>query len=86
MSQGIKETLELIKLLGTLKTIVMKHLGDGFNKSDIGAIVDDLMTKPEVKKELEIAIEGLDKIALELKDLSAMEKLTLISAVVKAIV
>lgn len=86
MTVGIKETLELVTLIANIKDICMKHLGDGFDKNDVAAIVDDMLNKQEMKQQLEMAIDGIDKVLVEVKDLSLTEKITLISAILKAII
>lgn len=81
--QGIKETTELIEFVGTIKDLVVSQLKDGFQKSDLEKIISELLNDKDIKMKLEMAIEGIDKIMLEMKDLSLTEKISLISALIK---
>lgn len=80
---GIKETTEIIECVGAIKDIVVSQLKDGFQKSDLEALINELLNKPEMKMKLEKAIEGIDQVMAEMKDLSLTEKISLISALIK---
>lgn len=80
---GIKETTEIIECVGAIKDIVVSQLKDGFQKSDLEALINELLNKPEMKMKLEKAIEGIEQVMLEMKDLSLTEKISLISALIK---
>lgn len=83
--QGIKETTEVIECLGAIKEVVVSQLKDGFQKSDLEVLVNALLNKPEMKMKLEKAVEGIDQVLAELKDLSLTEKISLISILIKHI-
>ncbi len=67
MSEGIKETKELVKALGEIITIGLKAMADGkINIMDIPLIFSLI-------KSLGDAVEGVQKVPVEIKDLSAEE-------------
>lgn len=86
MSQGINETVELVYLLGLLKKLILTHLADGFDVSDLPKILNELFENPEMVVAIQSAIDGIEKVIPECKDLSTTEKLTLISKFIKAMI
>ena len=83
---GIDQTLELVHLLGMLKKLLVKHLGDGADLADIPAILNELLNNPEMVVAIESAVDGIEKVIPECKALSMTEKLTLISKFVKCMI
>jgi hypothetical protein len=86
MSLGIKETTEVIECIGAIKNIVVVQLKDGFQKDDLEVLVTELLNNPAMKMKLEKAVEGIDLVLAELKDLSLTEKISLISLLIKHII
>lgn len=81
MSYGIKETLELVDGLEKLIEVVQKHLKDGFQWSDLLDISHEIASKEH--PEICAAIEGIDQVIPELKDLSLIEKFQLVQKLLK---
>lgn len=79
---GVKETKEVIAAAGLLKDILVKHLGDGFQASDIPKISEEFLKSPEFVA----AIAGIEEVLPELKDLDLSEKISLALDLVKAAV
>jgi hypothetical protein len=86
MSLGIKETTEVIECIGAIKNIVVVQLKDGFQKDDLEVLVTELLNNPAMKVKLEKAVEGIDLVLAEMKDLSLTEKISLISVLIKHII
>ena len=77
---GIKETKEVIIGLKSVKDILVKHLGDGFDwKEDVPQIIKDLSEDAELK----VALDGADQVLPELKDLDFSEKISLVYDLIK---
>lgn len=80
---GIEESRELILALGEVKKIIMAELADGFQfTEDVPAIV----VKLEQSKAVASAIEGIEHVLPELKDLSLAEKVSLVVTLIKAMI
>lgn len=78
---GIKETKEVIVALGILKDILVKHLGDGFQPTDLPKLSEEFLKSPEFM----VALDGVVIMLPELKDLDTAEKISLALEVIKAI-
>ena len=83
---GIENTLELVHLLGLLKKLLLKHLADGAELSDISAILNELLNNPEMVVAIETAIDGIENVIPECASLSMTEKITLISKFIKVMI
>lgn len=82
---GIQETVDVIEAVGVLKKVLVKHLADGFQVTDLVKVVEDLLGNEQAKKEIAEALEGIEKVLPELQELSWAEKITLIQKVASAI-
>lgn len=83
---GIQETVDVIEAVGVLKKVLVKHLADGFQVTDIVKIVEELLSNEQAKKEIGEAIAGIEKVLPELQDLSWAEKISLIQKIMTAII
>lgn len=71
---GVKESKELLIGVNELSLVLMKHLKDGFQAGkDAAAILGELVANEEVKNKLVEAVQGVDKVPAEIKDLSLEE-------------
>jgi hypothetical protein len=77
----IKETLELIEGLKTVKKIVESELGDGFQwQEDIQSGI----AKAQESEAVKAAIDGIAEVYPELQDLDWSEKFSIAFALIKA--
>ncbi len=76
---SIKETLEVLEAVKVLKGIIVEELKDGFQYDDIADFVGKASASPAVLA----ALDGIEAVLPELKDLSLSEKLQLVYALVK---
>lgn len=72
MSKGIKDSLELLSFLKSLASTLDESLKDG--KIDMFDVLGSIKLEPS----LAIAIDGIDEIQAELKDLNDQERQHLI--------
>lgn len=71
---GVKETKEVINLAKVITVIILKEVSkDGFQYRDLGAFI----TSPDFEAALAPAIQGIEKVGLELVDLDFFETLDL---------
>lgn len=77
---GIKETKEVVVAVGLLKDLLVKHLGDGFQASDLQKISEEFLKSPEFVA----ALAGVELVLPELKDLDLSEKISLALECIKA--
>jgi len=75
--QGIKETTEVLTALLDLSVELAKVFKDGVQVYD-SATVLALFSNPVVQEKIKAAYEGVEKVDDELKDLDAMEVLSLV--------
>jgi len=80
-NSGVKETKEGAVALIALGVYVVELSKDGLDISDAMALAARYQTDPVFAGKLRAGIEGYDKIALELKDLSVAEGVELVSAI-----
>lgn len=73
---GVKETKEAILALVILGKFVAERLKDGVQIEDAMALVTKLMDE-EFKTKVMAGVDGLDKVALEVKDLKLAEVIEL---------
>lgn len=73
MEMGIKETKEALIGVNELSLVLIKHLKDGAQLTDIMAVVDDLKNNPELLEKLKAAKEGIEQVPAEAKDISLIE-------------
>jgi hypothetical protein len=73
MSKGIEETKEALVALNEVSLKLIKVFGDGFQVSDVGAILELVMGDSEVKSAVVKAFEGYKAVPEELKDVSVLE-------------
>lgn len=72
--EGIKETKELLVGINELSLVLIKHLKDGLQVGkDATAILSELVSNDELKDKLADAVQGLDALDDELKDISLEE-------------
>lgn len=74
---GIKETQEMLAGLNMVSLFVIGRVKDGIDMSDAAAVVEKLVMDQEFKSILASAIEGVNKIPAELKDIDLSEALQL---------
>jgi hypothetical protein len=78
--QGIKETMEVLALVGVIAGFLAKELqGDGLQLTDAVKLV----LKPDFQAKLAEAVSGVTSIAGEIEDLSKYEVLDLSEFVLK---
>lgn len=70
---GIKETKEAIVGVNELSLVLIDRLKDGYQSSDLTALVQKLLMDAQFKKVLEDAAKGINDVPKELKDLSLTE-------------
>jgi hypothetical protein len=74
MSQvGVKETKEAIMGLIVLGAFVAERAKDGLKMDDVTAAIAKFMTDAEFKAQLTAAVDGIDKIPAEIKDMNLAE-------------
>ena len=78
----IKETKELVIGLMKLSGLLASHLKDGAQVADIAGIMAEVKSKPELELALVEAIKDVQKAKDEIKELSALEVVELIQAVI----
>lgn len=74
---GVTETKEVLVALNELALVVIKHVKDGVQVSDIPAIITDLMGSDAFKLALVSAVEGITKVPNEIKDVDFLEGMEL---------
>lgn len=72
-AQGIKETKELIIGVLEIGVLMIERFGDGVNLGDLLAIMNKLVFDKDFKGKISNAFDGVDKVQLEIKDLSKEE-------------
>jgi hypothetical protein len=74
MSQvGVKETKEAIMGLIVLGAFVAERAKDGIKLDDLTAAITKFMTDVEFKNQLTAAVDGIEQVPAEIKDLSLAE-------------
>lgn len=73
MEKSVKETKEVLVLVGDLAALLVEVLKDGVQIADALKIADALMKKPELVIELKAAVAGIEEVPAELKDISLDE-------------
>ena len=74
---GNKELVEALKGVLALSAVLAVALKDGVQVSDVAEVVAKLSSEP-VKSKLAAALEGIEKVPAEVKDLDVAESLQLI--------
>lgn len=74
---GVKETMEALGGLNALTIFIISQAKDGINLQDGVALVEKIMLDPEFKAKLAAAVEGINKVPAELKDLDLTESFAL---------
>ena len=74
---GINETMEALGGLNALTLFIISQAKDGISLQDGVALVEKIMLDPEFKAKLAAAVEGINKVPAELKDLDLMESFAL---------
>ena len=79
---GIKETTEVIAALGAIAPAIVKTMKDGVQVADAVTIYEQIIRNEEVKAKIMAAIENIQAIPEEVKDLQTVEiaELVLVSA------
>ena len=79
---GVKETKEC--LLGLLKITSLMALAfkDGIQAQDITVVLTKIIEDEKLKEALMLAYNGIDKVPSEVKDISLVEGLELITAAI----
>ena len=79
--RGIKESMELMLGASALTILIIKRLRDGFQMSDIVAIMSALAKQDEFKD----AIKGVTSVPKEMADISINEIMELGAAMIKEV-
>lgn len=74
---GIKETKEALDGLNSLSEEIVSLAKDGIQMGDAVKLAEDIMLKPEFKAKLAAAIEGIQKVPAEIKDIDFAEGIEL---------
>lgn len=77
MSEGIKETKELLTGLNTLAIELINVLKDGVSASDAVTLLAHISSSDSLKKALEDAYQGISAVPTEIKDINLAEALEL---------
>lgn len=78
--KGINDTVELLDASGEIAVIVYKAQKNAANASEVGTrIAAYIMAHPEVIAKLKAAADGISEVPAEIKDLSLVEILDLMS-------
>ena len=79
---GIKETTEVIAALGAIAPAIVKTMKDGVQVTDAVTIYEQIVRNEEVKAKIMAAIENIQAVPEEVKDLQIIEvaELVLVSA------
>jgi hypothetical protein len=72
-AMGVKETKEVIVGVNELAVVLIKHLKDGAQITDVMAIVDDFKNNPELLAAILAAKENIGAVPAEMKDCSFVE-------------
>lgn len=70
---GIKETKEVIVALGAIAPVIVKTIKDGVQVTDAVTIYEQLIKNEEVKAKFIAAIENIQAVPEEVKDLQMVE-------------
>jgi hypothetical protein len=74
---GIKETTEAVVGVNEVSLLLIKHLKDGAQVTDIMAIVDDIKNNPELLAAILAAKDNISAVPAEMKDCSMLEAVQL---------
>lgn len=74
---GIKETMEMLEGLNELSLFVIQKSKDGLQAKDGVELVEKLLLDADFKSKLSVAIEGINKVPAEIKDLDLNESFQL---------
>ena len=77
--QSIKETKEAILGVVALGVYITKRAKDGFDVNDATDFVQKLLVDAEFKAKLTEAVDGIDKVPEEIKNISFVQVLELAS-------
>lgn len=83
---GIKETKELLDVVGKLALKIIEISGDGFQVKDAYDIAMFVLRDPSFKGLVWEAVKGVNKIPSEIKDLDAVEAGDLVAETVGCII
>ena len=81
----VKNTKELLVAIIDLVKVVKKLPLDGFSIADAIEFAKILKENPEFLEHLKLAAEGVDQVALEVKELSLMEVAELVSTALEEV-
>lgn len=70
---GVKETKEALVGVNELSMVLIKHLKDGAQITDIMAVVEEFKNNPDLLAKLEAARENIALVPVEAKDISLIE-------------
>lgn len=70
---GIKETQEIVKVVGTLGVFVAKKLKDGAQISDVNALMNLIANDTEFQNQFKEAVVGIQNIPFEVTDIDVIE-------------
>jgi hypothetical protein len=73
MSEGIKETKEVIVAANEIALLLVDRLKDGAQVGDVVAVVEKITQDQEFKDKLSAAFENIQKVPAELADLDFIE-------------
>lgn len=79
--QGIKETREAIIGVVALGVYIVSRAKDGFNMDDAADFAQKLLLDKEFAEKIQAAVDGIDNVPGEIKDLNFVEVLQLASVI-----
>ena len=85
MSEGIKESKELLLSLISLGAFVVNAGKDGYDLADLGSFAAKIFADSKFRELLEAGVKNIDLVPAELKDVSGEEAVELIAAIVDAL-
>jgi hypothetical protein len=74
---GIQETQEVLVATNELALVVVKHVKDGVQIGDIGAVVGELISNVQFREALTKAVQNVAQVPAEIKDIDFAEGLEL---------
>lgn len=77
---GIKETQEALEAVISLSKVIVKLGADGYDLSDVVALGSLIVSDEKFRGQLVEGVQGVSKLAEELKDLEGAEVVQLLGA------
>ena len=70
---GIKETKDVIIAVNELALVIIKHVRDGFQVTDIVAVITELIGTDSFKTAIADAVSNIAQVPAEIKDIDLIE-------------